>query len=239
MPYLLNILYLLLLVAASPWLIYAAVRHGKYREGFREKFLGLVPRREGSESCVWLHAVSVGEVNLLGVLIKELRGRRPNQAIVVSSTTRTGLELARKKYPDVTTFYCPLDFSWSVRAALRRVRPSLLVLAELELWPNLIGAAVDAGVKVAVVNGRLSEKSFRGYARIRPVMRRLLNKLSLVAVQNDEYRARFAALGCDDARLVTTGSLKFDGATGDRRNPATRRLADLAGFSDQDVVFLA
>jgi 3-deoxy-D-manno-octulosonic-acid transferase len=239
MPYLLNILYLLLLVAASPWLIYAAVRHGKYRDGFREKFLGLVPRREGTEPCIWLHAVSVGEVNLLGVLIKELRGRGPHQAIVVSSTTRTGLELARKKYPDVTTFYCPLDFSWSVRAALRRIRPSLLVLAELELWPNLIGAAVDAGVKVAVVNGRLSEKSFRGYARIRPVMRRLLNQLALVAVQNDEYRARFAALGCDDARLVTTGSLKFDGATGDRRNPTTRRLADLAGFSDQDVVFLA
>jgi 3-deoxy-D-manno-octulosonic-acid transferase len=239
MPYLLNILYLLLLVAASPWLIYAAVRHGKYRDGFREKFLGLVPRREGVEPCVWLHAVSVGEVNLLGVLIKELRARRPDHTIVVSSTTRTGLELARKKYPDVTTFYCPLDFSWSVRAALRRIRPSLLVLAELELWPNLIGAAVDAGVKVAVVNGRLSENSFRGYARIRPVMRRLLNKLSLVAVQNDEYRARFAALGCDDLRLVTTGSLKFDGATGDRNNSTTRRLADLAGFAEDDAVFLA
>lgn len=239
MPYLLNILYLLLLVAASPWLIYVAVRHRKYREGFREKFLGFVPRREGAEPCVWLHAVSVGEVNLLGVLIKELRARRPNQVIVVSSTTRTGLELARKKYPDIATFYCPLDFSWSVRAALRRIRPSLLVLAELELWPNLINAAVDAGVRVAVVNGRLSEKSFRGYSRIRFIMRRLLNKLSLVAVQNDEYRLRFAALGCDESRLVTTGSLKFDGATGDRNNPTTRRLSDLAGFADQDVVFLA
>ncbi|MGC3970428.1 MAG: glycosyltransferase N-terminal domain-containing protein [Pirellulales bacterium] len=104
MPYVLNVLYLLLLVAASPWLIYAAVRHGKYRHGFREKFLGLVPRRDGAEPCVWLHAVSVGEVNLLGVLIKELRARRPEATIVVSSTTRTGLELAARNTPTLPRF---------------------------------------------------------------------------------------------------------------------------------------
>src|SRR5262245_21337386 len=98
MRYLLNLLYLALLVAASPWLLYAAVRKGKYRTGYAEKLLGRVPRREGCEPCVWLHAVSVGEVNLLGVLIKELRTRRPGWQIVVSSTTHTGLELARKKY---------------------------------------------------------------------------------------------------------------------------------------------
>ncbi|MBA4017869.1 MAG: 3-deoxy-D-manno-octulosonic acid transferase [Pirellula sp.] len=239
MPYLLNVLYVLLLAAASPWLLWAAVRKGKYRAGFREKFFGLVPRREGAEPCVWLHAVSVGEVNLLGVIMRELRERRPGWKVVVSSTTHTGLELARKKYPDVTTFYCPLDFSWAVRAAVRRVRPSLLVLAELELWPNLIGAAREAQVPVAVVNGRLSERSFRGYRRLRPFMRRLLNRLSLIAVQNDEYRDRFAELGADAARLVTTGSLKFDGAVGDRRNAATQRLAQLAGFDTDDVVFLA
>lgn len=92
----------------------------------------------------------------------------------------------RKKYPDVTTFYCPLDFSWAVRG--RAARPSLFVSAELELWPNLIAAVREARVPVAVVNGRLSERSFRGYRKLRPFMRRLLNRLSLVAVQNDEYR---------------------------------------------------
>ncbi|MGC3970427.1 MAG: glycosyltransferase N-terminal domain-containing protein [Pirellulales bacterium] len=129
--------------------------------------------------------------------------------------------------------------TWAVRAALRRIRPSLLVLAELELWPNLISSAAARDVKVAVVNGRLGEKSFRGYSRIRALVRRLLNRLDLVAVQNAEYRGRFAALGCDDERLVTTGSLKFDGAAGDRNNPTTRRLAQLAGFEESDVVFLA
>lgn len=239
MPYLLNLLYVLVIVAASPWLLWAAVRKGKYRAGYREKLLGLVPTREGDEPCVWLHAVSVGEVNLLGVILRELRERRPGWKFVVSSTTHTGLELARKKYPDVTTFYCPLDFSWAVRAAMRRVRPSLLVLAELELWPNLIAAAGAAQVPVAVINGRLSERSFRGYRKLRPFMDGLLNRLSLIAVQNEEYRERFAALGAEVGRLVTTGSLKFDGAVGDRRNAATRHLATLAGFQADDIVFLA
>lgn len=239
MPYLLNLLYVLVIAAASPWLLWAAVRKRKYRAGYREKLFGLVPKREGAEPCIWLHAVSVGEVNLLGVILRELRERRPAWKVVLSSTTHTGLELARKKYPDVTTFYCPLDFSWAVRAAVRRVRPSLLVLAELELWPNLITAAREARVPVAVVNGRLSERSFHGYRKLRPFMRRLLNRLSLVAVQNDEYRERFEALGAEPDRLVTTGSLKFDGAVGDRRNAATQRLTQLAGFQAEDVVFLA
>src|SRR5262245_49040517 len=135
MPYLLNFVYLLVIAAASPWLLWSAWRHGKYRQGFREKFLGLVPERRileraGDEACIWIHAVSVGEVLLVGTLIKELRRARPAAAIVVSSTTKTGLELARKKYPELTTFYAPLDFSWAVRRAMRRLRPSLLVLAE-------------------------------------------------------------------------------------------------------------
>ncbi len=239
MPYILNLLYLALVVVASPWLVYQAIRNGKYREGYAEKLLGRVPVRGGNRPCIWLHAVSVGEVNLLHVLIKELRKRRPEAEIVVSSTTRTGLELARKKYADLTTFYCPLDFSWACRTAMKRLRPSLLVLAELELWPNLIRAADESGVPVAVVNGRLSEKSFRGYRRIRFFVERVLAKVSLVAAQNDEYAARFRALGCEEKKLVATGSLKFDGASTDRANLATQRLARLAGFQLHDVVFLA
>jgi len=241
MPYLLNFVYLFLLVAVSPWLAYAAIRKGKYRAGFAEKFLGLVPRRaaEDAAPCVWIHAVSVGEAALISSLVKRLRVERPDWQIVISTTTHTGLETARKKYPDVTSFYCPLDFSWAVRAAVRRLRPNLLVLAELELWPNLIAAAGEVEVPVAVVNGRLGERSFRGYRRVKPLMRRLLNRLGVVAVQNEEYRERFAALGCEPAKLSTTGSLKFDGAVSDRRNPQTLRLGELAGVAADDIVFLA
>lgn len=239
MPYLLNLFYLALVTAVSPWLLWQAVRRGKYRDGYREKLLGRVPLRRGSEPCIWLHAVSVGEVNLLGVLIRELRQCRPDVRLVLSSTTRTGLELARKKYADLTTFYCPLDFSWACRTALRRLRPDLLVLAELELWPNLIRAAEERGVPIAIVNGRLSERSWRGYRRLRPLVRRVLAKLSLVAVQNEEYSARFADLGVAAGKLVVTGSLKYDGASTNRGNANTVRLARLAGIATQDFVFLA
>src|SRR5690606_33375100 len=154
----LNVLYLVLVVVALPWLLVQAVTKGKYREGFREKLLGTVPRRQVNSLCLWLHAVSVGEVNLLATLLREFRKAHPEWEVVISTTTKTGLELARKKYGgEHTVFYCPLDFSWAVRRAMGRVRPDLLVLAELELWPNLIAVAKESGARVAIVNGRLSD----------------------------------------------------------------------------------
>ncbi len=239
MPYLLNFCYLLLLLLASPWLVLAAVSKGKYREGYAAKFLGLVPRRTSDKTCVWLHAVSVGEVNLLAPLIREIQRRRPDWQCVVSTTTTTGMALARKKYSKLTVFYCPLDFSWAVRAAMRRIRPDLLVLVELELWPNLIRSARRSGAKVAVVNGRLSEHSFRGYRRIRPLVARLLRQIDVVAVQDETYADRFRSLGARPESICVTGSMKYDGAQTDRNNPLTRQLAELARFADDDVVLLA
>ena len=239
MPYLLNLIYLLLILAASPWLLVQAVRKGKYREGYAEKFLGLVPRRTSRQPCLWLHAVSVGEVNLLAPLLRMIQQNRPDWQCVLSTTTMTGMALAKKKYAGLTVFYCPLDFSWAVRAAVGRVRPDLLVLAELELWPNLVRAARERGARVAVVNGRLSEHSFRGYRRIRPLVAGVLKTIDLVAVQDETYAQRFCQLGARPETVHVTGSMKYDGAQTDRRNPATERLRQLAGFDDGDLVFLA
>lgn len=239
MPYVLNVAYLAILLLASPWLLWQAMRKGKYREGFAEKLLGLVPRRQGGRTCVWLHAVSVGEVNLLATLLREIAHERPEWECVVSTTTMTGMALARKKYPQVRSFYCPLDFSWAVRTAVRRVRPDLLVLAELELWPNLVGAVRAAGARVAVINGRLSEHSFRGYRRIRPLVASLVRRIDVVAVQDATYADRFLTLGARPEAVHVTGSMKYDGAETDRGNPHTRRLSALAGFGDDDVIFLA
>jgi 3-deoxy-D-manno-octulosonic-acid transferase len=239
MSYLLNFIYLLVIVAASPWLVWEAVRKGKYRAGLAAKLFGLVPRRTSRKTCFWLHAVSVGEVNLLGKLIEQLTRDRPDAECVVSTTTRTGMELATKKYPELSVFYCPLDFSWAVRTAMRRIRPDVLVLAELELWPNLVRAARRRGARVAVVNGRLSKHSFRGYRRIRPLIKWLLGQIDLLAVQDRTCAKRFRVLGARSETIHVTGSMKYDGAQTDRDNPATRRLRKLAGFVDTDIVFLA
>ncbi|MBN2021374.1 MAG: 3-deoxy-D-manno-octulosonic acid transferase [Pirellulales bacterium] len=201
--------------------------------------MGTVPAKIGAVPRFWLHAVSVGEVNLLTRLVEEIDRGDSGVECVISTTTKTGMDLARRKFPGHTVFYCPLDFSWAVRQAMRRARPDVLVLAELELWPNLIRAAGEAGARVAVVNGRLSPRSFRGYRWIRPLVARVLRRIDLVAVQDEQYAERFRALGARAETVHVTGSMKYDGARTDRANPATRRLAELAGIGPDDVVFLA
>lgn len=239
MRYLLNLVYLTLLLICSPWIAWTSIWTGKHRNGFKEKLLGLVPRRDSERPGVWLHAVSVGEVNLLRPLLDEIAREKPDWECVISTTTRTGMELARSRHPNHTVFYCPMDFSWSVAAALRRVRPELVVLTELELWPNLIAAARRSGARIAVVNGRLSERSARGYSRVKWLVRSSLRSLDLLAVQNQEYAERFRALGAPAHAVHVTGSIKFDGAATDRHNPKTTQLAALAGIRPSDVVFLA
>lgn len=235
----LNALYLAALAFLAPWWAWQAVRAGKYRQGWGARLWGNVPPRSGDEPCLWLHAVSVGEVNLLGRLIEQIARDRPAWTCVISTGTRAGYELACNKYAGRRVFYCPLDLSWAVRRAMRRVRPTCLVLAELELWPNLVNAAKRHGARVAVVNGRLSEHSHRGYRRIRPLIRRLLANVDLVAVQNEEYRARFLDLGAREEAVLTTGSMKYDGANADRGNAVTAQLAALAGLAPGDRVWVA
>ncbi len=237
--WLLNVAYLALLIVAAPWILWSAFRHGKYREGFAEKFLGLVPRRQSDKPCIWLHAVSVGEVNLLATTIAELTKRLPTHKIVISTTTKTGYDLARRQYAAHTVFYCPLDFTWAAAAAMRRIKPEMLILAELELWPNLIAAAKRRGAKVAIINGRLSDNSFRGYRRLRPLVAYVLRQLDLIAAQNEETAERFRQLGACPETVVATGSLKFDGAQTNRRNPRTAELKSLADIANDDVILIA
>ena len=239
MPCLLNMLYAALLTACSPLLLYRSIRTGKYREGWGEKFLGRAPHRIGDRPCVWFHAVSVGEVLLLRPVLKELARRRPGWEAVISTTTRTGLATARRIYPDLVTFYAPLDFSWATRRAVSRVRPTVLALVELELWPNLVQATKESGARVAIVNGRLSRRSHRGYRKLRGPLGPTLRRIDAVAAQNDEYADRFVDLGVPRSRVRVTGSVKFDGLEVDRSNPKTLALRKALGLAPTDLVFIA
>jgi 3-deoxy-D-manno-octulosonic-acid transferase len=235
----LNLLYLLAGVAASPWFLWQRLRHGKYREGWSARLLGRVPRRRGNARCLWLHAVSVGEVNLLAPILSRWEKLHPDWECVISTTTQSGYALAQKRYAPRLVFYLPLDFTWAVRRAMRRIRPDILALAELELWPNLIRAAKANGANVAVINGRLGERSFRRYQRIGWLTHQVLADVDIIAAQNEAYAERFRALGAAAERVNVTGSVKFDGAMTDRNNPQSQRLAGLAGIESTDVVFLA
>ncbi len=239
MPWLLNVAYVALLAALSPVLLWRVVVRGKYRTGWREKLLGQVPRRAGDRPCLWFHAVSVGEVLQLEPVMKELRVRLPAVEFVISTTTPTGRSVAEAKFPRDRVCYFPLDFSWAVREAVARLRPTAIVLVELELWPNLILQARRSGVPVALINGRLSERSFRGYRRLRPLVARLLRSLQAIAVQNPAYAERFLELGAAPERLSVTGSIKFDRVQSDRRNPKTLELRAAFGIGESEPVFVA
>ncbi len=239
MPLLLNLIYLALLTAYAPFLIVRALRTGRYREGWPEKFLGRAPHRIGDRPCLWFHAVSVGEVLQLQSVVRELERRRPRWDVVISTTTTTGLSVARRTFPDLVTFYAPLDFSWATRHAISRVRPTVLALVELELWPNLVWAAKQAGARVAIVNGRLSSRSHRGYRRFRGPLGPTLRRLDAVTAQTDEYAARFVDLGVPTQRVRVTGSIKYDGLECDRSNPKTLALRRTLGLSASDLIFVA
>ena len=239
MAYALNVIYLALLGAFWPLLAYRAARSGKYREGWVEKVLGKVPRRIGGRPCLWFHAVSVGEVLLLRPVVEALARRRPGWDVVISTTTTTGLAIARRTFPDLVTFYAPLDFSWATTRAVVRVRPTVLVLVELELWPNLIAAAKRSGARVAIINGRLSSRSHRGYLRLRGLLGPTLRRIDVVAAQTEEYADRFLSLGVPARRVRVTGSVKYDGLEADRANPRTLALRRDLGLSPADLVFVA
>src|SRR5262245_7126998 len=195
MSYLLNIVYILALVALSPWLLRRSLTAAEYPRAPARNLTGGAVLRAGDAPCAWFHGVSVGEIHLLRQVIAAFRRRYPGWQCVVSTTTETGFAEASKHFADLPVFFWPLDFTWAVQRALRRVRPSLVVLAEGELWPNFLAATKRRGVPVAVVNGRMSPRSFRRYGCLGFLARRLLGRLDLCVAQTDEYADHFRALG--------------------------------------------
>ena len=239
MRWLLDALYLTALTILSPWLAYRAIRTGRYRRGLSAKLFGLSHSPFPSGRPVWFHGVSVGEIHLLRQVIAAFRRRRPDRPCVVSTTTDTGYDEARRCFPDLAVFFYPFDFSWAVGRTLRRVDPALVVLAEGEIWPNFLLAARRQGVPVAVVNGRLSPRSAARYRRLRRLTAPLFACIDLYAAQTEEYAEAVRSLGAPPDRVHVTGSVKYDGAIGDRRNPRTEELRRLLNVSADDLVWAA
>jgi 3-deoxy-D-manno-octulosonic-acid transferase len=227
MSCLFNFAYLLAFLVISPWLIYKAITTSKYRRGLWRKITGQALLRDADEPCVWFHGVSVGEIHLLRQVVAAFQQKHPDWECVISTTTDTGYTEACKRFPDLHVFYWPFDFSWAVHRALQRVNPSLVVLAEGELWPNFLSAVRQRGVPVAVINGRLSPRSFRRFQAFGWLVRPLLTSIDLFAVQTEEYAVCVRRLGVPPERIFVTGSVKYDGVETDSSNPRTKELARL------------
>jgi 3-deoxy-D-manno-octulosonic-acid transferase len=206
-----SLLSVLVLLVASPYLFYQALRHRKYVGSVRQRlgFLPLTFNVDGDAS-IWIHAVSVGETLTTRALLADLKSRFPTLKIFLSTTTMTGQEVARK-LPDVDgVFYCPYDWAWVVRRTLTIVRPRLFVMMETEIWPNLLRECRARQIKTIVVNGRVSGRSYSRYKLVRPLFRRVLEDVDRFCMQSDESARRIVDLGAARERVTVTGSLKFD-----------------------------
>jgi 3-deoxy-D-manno-octulosonic-acid transferase len=236
MRYLLDACYAIGLLMLAPWLLWRAWRAGKYRN-LPSRLVGAVP--EVPAQAVWFHGVSLGEINMLAQLVRAFRQRHPALNVVVSSTTETGLEAARKHLPDVTVFAFPFDFSWAVSRALGGVKPSLVVLGESEMWPNFVAECGRREVPVVVVNGRMSPRSLWWYSLVRPLVNWLFASLARVGAQTGEHAAAFLSLGGAPGSVRVTGNIKYDGAMTDRNNSKTEALGRLLSVQPGDRMFVA
>ena len=199
------------MLVSLPYWVYRIVRHGKYWGALKERF-GHVPDRLHAINgpVVWVHAVSVGEVLAVAGLVEELKRTMPTHRVMVSTTTETGQELARKKFGEENVLYFPLDFGFAIRPYLRALKPEMVVLAETEFWPNFLHEVQANGARIAVVNARISDRSWPNYKRFRWALRRMLAHVDLFLAQTDEDAARLKSIGVEADRVRVSGNLKFD-----------------------------
>ena len=216
-----NILFTIFFVLSSPYYFRRMRRRGNWRRGFRERFARYDPNLKQAltnRQVLWLHAVSVGEVNLCTQLIRALELRLPNIKFVVSTTTTTGMAELRRRLPThISKIYYPIDRRKFASRALAVINPEAVVLVEAEIWPNFLWRARDLKIPVFLANARLSDRSFRGYKRFGFLFRPLFASFAGVGCENEADAARLRAVGCRPEAVRVVGNLKFDAAKLDER----------------------
>lgn len=238
-----NILFILGFCLAAPFYFLKMWRRGNWKSGFEQRFAiynGNLKQALTNRHVIWIHAVSVGEVNICIELIRVLEQRLPNVKIVVSTTTSTGMgELQKKLPPHIEKIYYPIDRRKFVRRALGTIHPEAIILVEAEIWPNFLWHAFDLKIPVFLVNARLSEKSYRGYRRFGFLFRNIFSRFSGVGCQNETDAARLKDIGFRPEVIRVVGNLKFDAARLDtHRRLDVRHLLDQAGVPKDALILL-
>jgi 3-deoxy-D-manno-octulosonic-acid transferase len=230
----------LIFLLATPWLAWNAWKTGKTREGLADRF-GRLNRpwlnQAASANPIWIHAVSVGEAQMLPPLLERLNRRHPGVPVVVSTNTVTGQEVAKAQPLVAGTFFVPLDFGWAVRGILRRLRPRVLIILETEIWPNLIHETSQQGIPVVYLNGRISDRSFGRYLKIKPLLSQVLRLPAAFGMRSALDSERITRMGADPRSVHVLGNLKFESAYQlvESGNPLTR---DDYGLSSEDFLIV-
>lgn len=241
MYFLYGLLYTLGFILMLPVFAVSAVLRTKHGAGFFQR-LGFLPKfKPDKRFVVWIHCVSVGETNAARPLIDAIRDAYPDHRLIVSTVTRTGQKIAREIFKDKAdcVFYVPFDFRWTVRKALRHFEPNALLLMETELWFNLIRETNKAKVRLAIVNGRLSERSFDRYTKIKRFMKRVLGYLDLALMQENADATRIMGLGLRASKVKVLGNLKYDHDADVKEKGVTAELRDRFGINGDAPLIIA
>ena len=210
-----NLALLLALVLGAPWWLWKMITTHKYRAGLGERMgsttrIGTLIASDSGRPILWLHAVSVGEVLAVARLINEIDSAFPQFRLLISTTTRTGQDLARQRFGEDRVFYYPLDLPWAVRAWITALHPRMLILAETEFWPNMLSACFGRSIPVVVVNARISDRSWPRYLRLKSLWHPFLRRICRVLAQTKADAERLRAIGCNPDCISVAGNLKFD-----------------------------
>jgi len=238
MFFLYSLFYTLAFILMSPLLL---LRQEKYAAGFNER-LGNYPEfKNDGRPVIWLHCVSVGETNAARPLVEQLLAAFPDHRLVFSTTTRTGQELARSIFKDKAdaVFYFPFDWKFTVRRALRHFGPSVILMMETEIWPRFFLESHVSGAKIAIVNGRLSGKSFRRYSHVRSFVRRVLSFIDLALMQDEKDAERMGSLGVDANKITVSGNLKFDLSMDEKESALTEMFRTRFGIDGTRPLIVA
>lgn len=228
-------------VILLPRFLFDAFRHGKYLAGFRERLGSLSRLADDGRPVVWIHCVSVGETQAARPLVSGLREQYPNHLIAISTITLTGQNLAREifKHDAAKVFYFPFDWRWVVRRTLKAINPDTVLVVETELWPGFLRECQRQQIPIAIVNGRLSEQSFRRYRLIRRFMKRVLSSIDLAIMQTEADAERLRALGMDADKTFVSGSLKFDVETIPAADSSTTAFRERFKMANDSPLILA
>lgn len=227
------------LLVLIPHFLFQALAHGKYIAGLRQR-LGSIPPVNG-KPVIWLHCVSVGETQAARPLAKRLQQQFPHHALVVSTITRTGQNLAHDVFRNhaAGVFYFPFDWRWTARRALKAINPDAVLIMETELWPNFLRECKARQIPVALVNGRISRQSFRRYKLVTFFLRRVLSSLSIAVMQSEMDAERLGTLGMPKDRLFTAGNLKFDAEVAGGLTNKTEEIRTRFGLDTSAPLILA
>lgn len=232
-----DIAYNVGLAVTSPYWLSREASRTKVQRALNERMGDNIPVRAGDDPCIMIHAVSVGEMNATRALVQKLRELKPNLKFYISATTETGYSRGIELYPPatgVTLIKYPLDFTSAIDRVLDAVRPTVVVLMELEVWPNFMLQCEKRKIPVILANARLTTSSFKHYKWGGPIIRKMFQRLALICAQDLTYAQRFLALGVKETHCVITGTMKFDNVNFAPPLPAARHRAEMLGLKVGD-----